>query len=878
MNDKKFDISGMTCTACALTIEKQLGKMEGVQSVAVNYATEQMQVTYDDKKLDIKAIQDAVVKVGYEAVDASKVDSKEDKDVTSKAKKHLKYMERRLIISLIFTLPVFYLAMGPMVGLAVPSFLAGEKNILTMAFTQMLLTIPVMLIGEEFYRVGFKTLLKRAPNMDSLIAVGTSAGFIYGVFAIYRLIYGYAHSDMDLVHHYGHELYFESVAVIIALITLGKYLESRAKSKTSAAIKELMALTPDEAIVLVEGIEKTVPTTQVKVNDLLVIRPGSKIPVDGIVTEGHSTVDESMLTGESLPIEKGKEDKVIAGTMNQTGSFIFKATAVGDDTALAKIIHMVEDAQGTKAPIAKLADQISGYFVPVVILISLVSFGIWLLLGYEFEFAFRIGISVLVISCPCALGLATPTAIMVGTGRGAKYGTLIKSGEALELMHKVQTVVFDKTGTLTNGKIEVADLNALDDETTLLTLAASVEKHSEHPLSQAILKYAESKGVSLKKVTDFEAVMGHGVTGTVEDIQVVIGNEKLMKDNAINFAGHKDLINQYAKSGKTPILIAYHGKLQGVFGLADTIKPDAIRAVKQLQAMNIEVVMLTGDHQVTAEAIGHQLGVDKIYAQVLPGEKSDIVNSLKSDGLKSDKKRVMMVGDGINDAVALVSADVGLAIGSGTDVAIESADVVLMKNEIMDVVTAIQLSKATIRNIKQNLFWAFIYNIIGIPIAAGVLYKGFDILLDPMIAAAAMSFSSVSVVTNALRLRGFKPNLVEDSFEQQNENQIEIQNENKIMNQTRNQEEDNSQLEVTAITHNKEDSKMNEKILTVEGMTCMHCVGRVDKALRSIEGVEDVKVDLETKLAMVKSGQDIEDETFAQVVEAAGYEVTEVKS
>jgi len=871
MNEKKFEINGMTCTACALTIEKKLGKMEGVVSVAVNYATEQMQVTYDDKQLDVKAIQDAVVKVGYEAIDASKIEHQDEKDASSKAEKHLKYMEHRLIISMIFTIPVFYLAMGPMVGLAVPSFLAGEKNILTMAFTQMLLTIPVMLVGEEFYRVGFKTLMKRAPNMDSLIAVGTSAGFIYGVFAIYRLIYGYAYGDMDLVHHYGHELYFESVAVIIALITLGKYLESRAKSKTSAAIKELMALTPDEAIVLVDGIEKKVPTTQVKVHDLLVIRPGSKIPVDGIVTEGHSTVDESMLTGESLPIEKGKEDKVIAGTMNQTGSFIFKATAVGDDTALAKIIHMVEDAQGTKAPIAKLADQISGFFVPVVIVISLISFGIWLLLGYEFEFAFRIGISVLVISCPCALGLATPTAIMVGTGRGAKYGTLIKSGEALELMHKVQTVVFDKTGTLTNGKIVVADLNALDDEMTLLTLAASVEKHSEHPLSQAILKYAESKGVSLKKVTDFEAVMGHGVTGTVEDIQVVIGNEKLMKDLRIDVVDHKDLITQYAKSGKTPILIAYHGKLQGVFGLADTIKPDAIRAVKQLQAMNIEVVMLTGDHQVTAEAIGRQLGVDKIYAQVLPGEKSDIVNSLKSD-----EKRVMMVGDGINDAVALVSADVGLAIGSGTDVAIESADVVLMKNEIMDVVTAIQLSKATIKNIKQNLFWAFIYNIIGIPIAAGVLYKGFDILLDPMIAAAAMSFSSVSVVTNALRLRGFKPSLVEDSFEQQNKNQIEneIQSENKTMNQ----EKDRIQSEVNVMTINKEDKKMNEKILTVEGMTCMHCVGRVDKALRSVEGVEDVKVDLETKLAMVKYGQDIEDEIFAQAVEVAGYEVTEVKS
>lgn len=847
MSQKKFDINGMTCTACALTIERQIGKIEGVESVAVNYATEQMQVVYNASTVGVVDIATAVEKVGYEAVDLSNRNQKIENGSSNKEKDHAKKMSRRLILSLVFTLPVFYLAMGPMVGVPIPTALAGMDNLLIMAFTQLLLTIPVMLIGQEFYLVGFKTLIKRAPNMDSLIAVGTSAAFIYGVFVIYRLSYGFAYNDMDVVHQYGHDLYFESVAVIITLITLGKYLEARAKGKTSEAIKELMALTPDEAIVIVDGKEEVIPIDQVKVSDILLVKPGSKIPVDGIIIEGESTIDESMLTGESFPVDKSLEDRVIAGTMNQTGSFRFRATAVLEDTTLSKIIRMVEDAQGTKAPIAKLADTISTYFVPTVLGISLVSFIVWLLLGESFEFAFRIAVSVLVISCPCALGLATPTAIMVGTGKGAKYGVLIKSGEALELMHKVKTVVFDKTGTLTNGKVVVTDVKAFGDKVRMLTLAASVEKNSEHPLSQAVVNYALEEGIEVEAVTEFEAVVGHGVYGLVGGVEVIVGNEKLMIKHNIDIKAHNKQIESYAKEGKTPILVAYEHNLQGIIGLADTIKEDAIIAVKQLQAMAIEVVMLTGDHKVTAEAIGSQIGVNKIYAQVLPGEKADIIKKLQGND-----KQVMMVGDGINDAVALTSADIGLAIGSGTDVAIESADVVLMKNEIMDVVTAIQLSQATIRNIKQNLFWAFFYNVIGIPIAAGVLYYGFGIRLNPMIAAAAMSFSSVSVVMNALRLKGFKPRLLKVTDEVRPSvtiNEIEAAEKRIIM----------------------------KKTLTVEGMTCMHCVGRVDKTLKEFDGVETVSVDLDSKTAVIEVNKDIEDDVLKSLIADQGYEVTEIK-
>lgn len=843
MDHKKFDINGMTCTACANTIERQLSKLEGVESVAVNYATEQMHINYHTDALTTVDIMSAVDKVGYEAIDRTSDSQPSSAKAGHGVEEHAALMLRRLILSLVFTLPVFYIAMGPMIGLPLPGILDGQQNLLFMALTQLLLTIPVMIIGAQFYQVGFKTLIKRAPNMDALIAVGTSAAFIYGIFVIYRLSYGFAYNDMAIVHKYGHDLYFESVAVIITLITLGKYLEARAKKRTSAAIQELLALTPDEAIVLIDGEETVIPLSEVKVGDTLIVKPGGKVPVDGEVISGHSTLDESMLTGESLPIDKAIGDQVIGGTLNQTGMIQFSATKVGGDTTLAKIIQMVEDAQSTKAPIAKLADEISAYFVPAVLAISFVSFIIWTLLGYDFEFAFRIAVSILVISCPCALGLATPTAIMVGTGKGAQQGTLIKSGEALELMYKVTTVVFDKTGTLTNGKVKVTDLISLDQSKDLLRLAGAVEQASEHPLSMAVKEYALEQGARLPEVLDFKAVIGHGVVGKVEGRQVLVGNERLMKLYKIDVDTSIDHIHKFAKEGKTAVFVAYDKQVQGVIALADTIKSDAITTVQQLQAMDIQVIMLTGDHKVTAQAIGSEVGVNQIFAQVLPDEKADIIEKIQADGHK-----VMMVGDGINDAVALTTADVGLAIGNGTDVAIESADVVLMKDDLSDVISAIQLSKATIRNIKQNLFWAFIYNIIGIPIAAGLLYPITGLLLNPMIAAAAMSFSSVSVVSNALRLKGFQPKFSDTST--MNTSIELIQMEEKEINMT--------------------------KELIVEGMTCMHCVGRVEKTLSAMEGVTSVAVDLESKIATLQLEADIADDVFISTIDEQGYEVTSI--
>lgn len=842
MEQKKFDINGMTCTACAATIERQLSKMDGVSSVAVNFATEQMHISYNEQTLQVPAIMTAIEKVGYEAVDLSQ--SQEVTPSISNKKDHADLMFKRLMLSLLFTLPLFYLSMGPMVNLPLPSLLSGHQNLLFMAFTQLLLTIPVMMIGAQFYQVGFKTLIKGAPNMDALIAVGTGAAFVYGIFVIYRLSYGFAYDDMAVVNQYGHDLYFESVAVIITLITMGKYLEARAKKRTSAAIQELMALTPDEAIVLIDGKEIIMPTSDVKVGYLLLVKPGGKVPVDGEVIGGQSTVDESMLTGESLPIDKSIGDRVIGGTINQTGLLQFKASKVGADTTLAKIIEMVENAQSTKAPIAKLADQISAYFVPTVLGLSLLSFILWTLLGYDFEFAFRIAVSILVISCPCALGLATPTAIMVGTGKGAKQGTLIKSGEALERMHKTSTVVFDKTGTLTNGQVVVTDVISYNNKEEMLLLAGSVEQASEHPLSKAVTHYVTNSGTTLSDVSQFKAILGHGVIGQVNKKDVLIGNEGLMHQHKIATHQVVTTINDFASKGKTAILVAYDQKLQGLIALADTVKEDALQAVSELQAMGIKVVMLTGDHEGTAQAIGQQVGVNKIYSQVLPNEKADIVASLQKDGAS-----VMMVGDGINDAVALVTADVGLAIGNGTDVAIESADVVLMKDTLMDVVTAIQLSKATIRNIRQNLFWAFIYNVIGIPIAAGLLYPSLGLLLNPMIAAAAMSFSSVSVVSNALRLKGFKPKF------------------------------NNALALNTHLEHKKKEKEVftMKKELLVEGMSCMHCVGRVDKTLAGLEGVTSVHVDLESKLARVEVSIDIPDEVFKTALADQGYEVEAIR-
>ena len=736
-------IKGMTCASCSSAVERALKKQKGIIEVSVNLATEKAKVKYDNDIIKISKIKQAIEKAGYKPLDVE-VEMSSDKDKEAK-EKEMKGLWKRFIIAVIFTVPLFYISMGHMVGAPLPQIINPEYNPLNFALIQLFLTIPVMLAGSKFYTVGFKTLFKGSPNMDSLIAIGTSAAFVYGLYAIKEIA--------DGNHHMAMELYFETAGVIIALIMLGKYLESVSKGKTSEAIKQLMGLQPKVATIIQNGKEVKIPIEEVEVGHMIVVKPGEKIPVDGIVKEGYTSVDESMLTGESIPVEKNQGDKVTGGSINKNGSITFEATKVGKDTALAQIIKLVEDAQGSKAPIAKMADIVSGYFVPIVIGIAIVAGLAWYLTGSSLNFALTIFISVLVIACPCALGLATPTAIMVGTGKGAEHGVLIKGGEALETTHKIKTVVFDKTGTITEGKPKVTDIVVQGGitEEELLLLAASAEKGSEHPLGEAIVKAGEERNSELKKVDKFIAIPGHGIEVTIEDKTMLLGNKKLMDDRKISITLQSQS-DKLASEGKTPMYISINGELAGIIAVADVVKESSKAAITALHKLGMEVAMITGDNRRTAEAIAKQVGIDIILAEVLPEDKANEVKKLQAEG-----KKVAMVGDGVNDAPALAQADIGMAIGSGTDVAMESADIVLMRSDLMDVVTAIQLSKKTITNIKQNLFWAFGYNTAGIPIAAGLLYALGGPLLNPMFAASAMALSSVSVVTNALRLRGFKP-------------------------------------------------------------------------------------------------------------------------
>ena len=860
MKRESYEIEGMTCTACANAIERGLDKVEGVEKVSVNFATEEMNIEYNDQMLKEEDIYSQVEKVGYKVVE-----KEHTKTMTSKkespAKKHEAAMKKRLIVSAIFTLPLFYIAMSPMIGLPNPPFLSGIENVLILALTQFLLTIPVMIMGKEFFRVGFKTLVKRSPNMDSLIAVGTSAAFIYGVFVIYQLAYGFSHGQQHVVEHYAHDLYFESAAVILTLITLGKFLEARAKGRTSEAIEKLIALAPSKAIVLRNDKEVEVTIEEVVVGDIIIVKPGAKIPVDGKVVKGYTSVDESMLTGESIPVEKQVGDTVIGASINKTGSIQFEATKVGENTTLSQIIKLVEEAQGSKAPIAKLADKISAYFVPIVLAIATVSFIIWLILGQSFVFALTIGISVLVISCPCALGLATPTAIMVGTGKGAENGILIKSGPALEMVHKIKTVVLDKTGTITEGKPVVTDIKTFNQhsEEDLLTWTASAEKNSEHPLSEAIVQRAKELELNLKEAEEFDAVLGKGIVASVEGEKVLIGNQALLKENNVSYSIGEEEGKRLANEGKTPLFVAMDGQLIGIIAVADTVKPTSKEAIQRMKKMGLEVVMLTGDHERTANAIGKQLGLSQVISEVLPHHKSEEVSRLQSNSNK-----VIMVGDGINDAPALAQSDVGIAIGSGTDVAIESADIVLMKNDLLDVVTAFELSQATIRNIKQNLFWAFFYNTLGIPLAAGIFYR-FGIKLNPMFAAAAMSFSSVSVVLNALRLKLFKPKKFGGRQQGASEN----------VNYSRT-DESKVESDKETISENGGNKIMKKKLM-IEGMSCSHCTGRVEKILSELDGVTSVQVELDPGHAVIESQSDIEDEKLKQLIEEAGYNVVDIE-
>ena len=837
---QKFDVTGMTCAACSAHVEKAVCKVAGVDGVNVNLLGNSMVVDYDEGATDAGQIIHAVEEAGYGASLPAVKGAAAQPRPASGMEEEAAGMKRRFLTSLIFLAPLFYIAMGHMMGWPLPAFFHDPGNVFVVALIQFLLTLPIMYINDKYYRVGFKTLWHRSPNMDSLIALGSAAAVIYGVAALFQIAWGLGHGDQARVDKWSMDLYFESAGMILTLITLGKWLETRSKGKTSQAITRLMDLAPKTAAVQRNGVEVEIPVEEVMMGDLVVVRPGGRIPVDGIVVEGSSSVDESALTGESLPVEKGPGDQVAAATINKSGYFVFRATRVGEDTTLAQMIKLVEEASASKAPIAKLADKVAGVFVPVVIGIALVTAVVWFILTQSIESALTAGVAVLVISCPCALGLATPVAIMVGTGKGAENGILIKSAEALETLHTVRTVVVDKTGTLTQGKPAVTDCipAAGVTEEELLCVAASLEKPSEHPLADAILTEAEKRNIPLVPIQDFQALSGRGVRGALHGAPVLAGNRAMLEEAGISLEGFGDRGEALAQDGKTPLYFAEHGKILGVVAVADPPKPTSAAAVRGFRELGIDVVMLTGDNRRTAEAVGRELGVTQVIAEVLPQDKEKVVADLQAQG-----KRVAMIGDGINDAPALARADVGMAIGAGTDVAIESADVVLMKSDLLDAVTAVRLSKKVIRNIKENLFWAFIYNIIGIPLAAGVWFPITGWQLSPMFGAAAMSLSSVCVVSNALRLKFFRPLHPEAPAEQ-----IEIQKGTSTMTKT----------------------------MTINGMMCAHCQAHVEKALNAIDGVT-AAVDLAAKTATVTLSKDVADEVLKNAVTEAGYEVVSIE-
>lgn len=747
-NDIKrtLNIEGMTCSSCAQTVEKTVQNIAGVSLSNVNLATEKLTVSYDPTALNLGDITKAVSDVGYEAHE--EIDSADQVDADqAKKEKQINSLWKRFIASALFTIPLFYLSMGPMIGLPVPEIMDAQINPLMNAIIQLVLTFPVMIINADYFKVGFKTLFKGHPNMDSLVALGTSAAFIYSLYATYMVYTGDG--------SFAHMLYYESAAVILTLITLGNYFEAVSKGKSSEAIKKLMGLAPKTARVMRDGKEEEISIDEVQVGDIIVVRPGEKLPVDGTIISGTTAIDEAMLTGESIPVEKTVDDSVIGASINKTGSFQYRATKIGKDTALAQIVKLVEDAQGSKAPIAKLADRISGIFVPIVIALAVLAGLGWFFIGGEsLTFSLTIAISVLVIACPCALGLATPIAIMVGTGKGAENGVLIKSAESLETTGKVDTIVFDKTGTITEGQPVVTDIvtTAAIDEEELLKLAATAEVGSEHPLGEAIVRHAEEKGLTFYSTESFNAIPGHGIEVEINNQHLFLGNQKLMVDNRISLEELSAKSDLLAEEGKTPMYISVNHELAGIIAVADTVKESSFAAIEKLHQMGIEVAMITGDNKRTAQAIAKQVGIDRVLSEVLPEDKANEVEKLQAEGL-----RVAMVGDGINDAPALAQADIGIAIGSGTDVAMESADIVLMRSDLMDVPTAVELSKATIKNIRENLFWAFAYNTLGIPVAMGILHLFGGPLLNPMFAAAAMSLSSVSVVLNASRLKRFEP-------------------------------------------------------------------------------------------------------------------------
>ena len=945
----------MSCSACSSHVEKAVNKLENVEKASVNLLTETMDVTYDETKITSAEIIDAVVKAGYGAsvmtegsvagaggqstsgnagsIGRSAVDGKQE--LQQKLDADARAMKWRLGISIGFLIPLMYVSMHHMLkewfGIPVPAFIVntmhGNANAMNFALTQFLLLLPILYVNRKFFSVGFKTLAHRSPNMDSLIALGSGAALVYGIFAMYRISYGLGYGDMAVVEHYSHDLYFESSGTILTLITVGKYLESRSKGKTSEAITKLMNLAPKVAVLVTgDGQEKEVLTESLQKGDIFLVKPGSLVPVDGIVLEGNSSVDEAAITGESVPVEKQAGDHVVSATVNKAGFLKCRADRVGDDTTLAQIIRLVEEASASKAPIAQLADKVAGVFVPTVMTISLITLIVWLLNGATAEFAISTAIAVLVISCPCALGLATPVAIMVGTGVGAGNGILIKTGEALQQAKEIDTVVLDKTGTITSGKLKVEEVGGYQSDfpaDAMMQIAAALEKKSEHPLAEAVVEYAESFRLTIPEIVDFEATFGRGVEGalaadflaveaakndgptavfyagklgngsntsgngtlkapptgnTVPDTGSVfpagtkfyVGNLAFLQEkNIILPQGAAEGLNRMADEGMTPLLVAQEGRFLGIIGVSDTVKATSYEAINAWEKMGVRVIMLTGDNRRTAEAVRQKLGISEVVAEVLPQDKEKKVSELKAQGHK-----VAMIGDGINDAPALAAADVGMAIGAGTDVAMESADIILMKNDLRDAVTAMKLSRAVIRNIKENLFWAFFYNCIGIPLAAGVLYPAFQIRLNPMFGAAAMSLSSIFVVGNALRLRGFKSGFtpLKKRTPEASHKEIEITHAAA--------EEEQCILRTPAEQNNRQDVKQEKertntmtKVISIEGMMCNHCTGTVQKALEAVEGVKAVTMSLEQKNATVELASDVADEVLTKAVVDAGYEV-----
>lgn len=847
MKTEKFQITGMSCAACQIHVAKSVQKLDGVSDVDVSLLANTMVVKYDDLKTDSQKIAEAVSKAGYGAFLFEHHGGRNDFRREWQRRKeeevlNQKKLKQRLISSIIFLIPLLYISMGHMLLLPVPLFLSGKENSLLFAFTQFLLTIPVVVINGHFFVSGIKAFFNKMPNMDSLVAIGAGASLLYGIFAIYMMIYGFSHGNFDFVLRYSKVLYFESCATILTLVTVGKYLEARSKAKTSDALDKLVNLAPKTAVIIRNGKEVIIPSEQVVSGDIVLIKPGKSIPVDGVVTDGYGYVDQSAITGESIPVEKNIGDEVLSATVNKNGSFRFRASNVGEDTTLARIIKLVDEAGSSKAPIARLADSISGIFVPAVIVIAILTAICWIAAGQSFEFAFNCAVSVLVISCPCALGLATPVAIMVGMGKAAEYGILIKSAESLERLHSVDTVVLDKTGTVTSGHPKVTDIEVFANlsEKDFLSIAASIEQGSEHPLAGAVVNKAKEEGIEIKTPDKFEIIPGKGVLAVIDGESYTAGNIKLMSENEVeDSAFFGKMSEKYSYLEKTPLFFAKNKKLLGLIAVADSVRQTSADAVMYLKQSGLRVILLTGDNRLTAGSIAKEVGIDEVIADVRPEGKEAEVGRLQDSG-----HRVAMVGDGVNDAPALVRADVGIAIGAGTDIAVDSGDVVLMKDSLLDVVRAIRLSGEVVKNIRTSLFWAFVYNIIGIPVAAGVLYPAFGLLLSPMIAAASMSLSSVCVVSNALRIRLFRDNI----------------------------EEQPKEKELFA------GDKNMKKIMLIDGMMCAHCQKRVHDVLSALDGVAEVDVNLENKTAVVVCSKEIDDKILTDAVTNAGYEVLSIKA